>query len=75
MISMKDFLEKISKAAHKEMLHKKKAQGYLQKYVRELQLHFNLSDSNLKKILADTSAGIKVKNPIQNWFDMIRLGN
>ncbi|GBF22813.1 hypothetical protein tpqmel_0217 [Candidatus Gastranaerophilus sp. (ex Termes propinquus)] len=55
-----------------DTMHLKKAQVYLQKYVRELQLHFDLSDSNLKKIIAQTHNGIKSKNPIQNLIDMIR---
>lgn len=69
----KEFLTKLAKNTQQEALHYKKAQIYLQKYIRELQLHFDLSDKHLKKILAQTQAGIKIKNPIQIWLNMLKF--
>jgi len=68
----KEFLQKINKIDNKEILYHKKAQSYLLKYVRELQLHFDLSDKNLKKIINDTNACIKSPSPIQKFFNMLK---
>lgn len=68
----KEFLAKLNKNTREETLHHRKAQVYLQKYIRELQLHFDLSDKHLKKILAQTQASIKIKHPIQIWLNMLK---
>jgi hypothetical protein len=59
--------------AQRELLYQKKAQNYLLRYIRELQIHFNLSDEATSKILAKVRSTVKPKSSIQNWFNMLNL--
>lgn len=50
----------------------KKVETYIKKYVQELQMHFDISDDELSKILANILTDIKSKNPSRSWWDVIK---
>ncbi len=61
-----------SKSASPNSTKEKLALHYLSKYIKELQLHFNLSDESLKQIVYKASTTIKGKNTINKIVDMIK---
>jgi hypothetical protein len=51
----------------------KLAQQYLSRYAKELQLHFTLSDKELKKVILKTGSLIKTESSVNNFLNMVRL--
>lgn len=51
----------------------KLAQQYLSRYVKELQLHFTLSDKELKKVILKAGSLIKTENSVNNLLNMLKL--
>lgn len=54
--------------------HEKLAQHYFSKYAKELQVHFNLSDCTLKRIISRASSNLKCENWLQKFFGNIKKG-
>ncbi len=50
----------------------KLAQQYLSRYVKELQLHFTLSDKELKKVILRAGASIKTENSVNNLLNVVK---
>ena len=62
----------ISHKNNKDKAKERLALNYLLKYLKDLQLHFNLSDESIKQIIIKASATIKSKNPINKILDMLK---
>ena len=50
----------------------KKAEKYIFKYLKELKIHFNLSNQQLANILIITAAKIKRKSFKNIWFSLFK---
>lgn len=49
------------------------ATGYILKYAGEIQMHFNLSDKELKKVLKAAHSNIGKENTIKNSTNVLQL--
>ena len=50
----------------------KLALNYLLKYLKELQIHLNLSDKSLRQVIYKALSTIKCKNSVNKILDMLK---
>ena len=62
----------VSRDDNDKKAKEKLALTYLLKYIKELQVHFNLSDDSLRQVVYRTLSTIKCKNSINKVIDMIK---
>lgn len=68
-----DFKEKFFKKPKNSDIEPVKK--HLEKYLKELKLHFNLSDDDILKILSQTYYSNKPKNPVLKYLNMLKYWN
>ncbi|MBE7705857.1 MAG: hypothetical protein E7Z91_01240 [Cyanobacteria bacterium SIG30] len=62
------FIDKCSGKTEQERL----ALSYLTKYMKELQVHFNLSGDSLKRIAIKATSSIKSKSSMNKILNMLK---
>lgn len=50
----------------------KKIENYIEKYVKELQMHFDISDDDVYKILSNILTHANSKRPSRCWWDVLK---
>lgn len=65
-----DFKEKFLKKPKSSNLEPVKK--HLEKYLKELRLHFDLSDDDIMRLLLETYYSNKPKNPVLKYLNMLK---
>ena len=67
---MKNFFQKNNNP--QEFFKEIRVQEYMSKYIKELQRHFDVSDSKMRKILYQIYQEMSPLNVIKSWLYMIK---
>lgn len=70
---VQNFKEKFLKKPENSNLEPVKK--HLGKYLKDLKLHFNLSDDDILRLLGEAYSSYKPLNPVIKYFNMLKYWN